>query len=494
MNEAAARDVVLLQALETVRPAGSTWTAEDAQWATRLVRSDGGPRGDLGEMVARRARHAMVRWRDRKPRYPYSSGPLRWSGLWVGGAMVLATIAGGLADSIGASQRINLLAPPLWAVIGWNLAVYLALMLHTLGRWARRDALEPSVSKRRWIQRILSRGPFEKAVTAPQGEGAELARLRTIFRQLWADVSTPLWGLRLTMLMHAAAACLAAGLIGGLYLRGLVLDYRANWESTFLSANAVHGFLATMFAPAAALSGIQVPSVQVFESMRSVHGASVPGAPAAPWIHLLALTLALLVVLPRSVLALRAAVRAKWRETHFQVPLSHPYFQHLAAQFTDHPLRAVVVPYACHLSDSAAERLGASLVSLQGPQWQVQGSPTLPYGSGWTSDPDPFSVGDAALAVALFDMAATPEPENHGRFALALAARVRTILAIDETSINERFGAESPRTAQRYEHWRTFAQTLGTAPLRVEPGGPSARTHPDELDRAMLHPVSQAPA
>ena len=52
------------------------------------------------------------------------------------------------------------------------------------------------------------------------------------------------------LLMHALAAALALGLIGGMYLRGLVFDVRAGWQSTFLDAGSVHAFLATALAPA----------------------------------------------------------------------------------------------------------------------------------------------------------------------------------------------------------------------------------------------------
>jgi len=41
----------------------------------------------------------------------------------------------------------------------------------------------------------------------------------------------------------------------------------------------------------------------VFEALRSVHGSVVADASAAPWIHLLALTLMLFVVAPRTLLA-----------------------------------------------------------------------------------------------------------------------------------------------------------------------------------------------
>jgi len=123
------------------------------------------------------------------------------------------------------------------------------------------------------------------------------------FAGLWLRASSAFSATRAALLLHTTAAALGLGLIGGLYLRGLVLDYRAAWESTFLSADNAHALLAAVFAPAMALSNIAWPDSATFVAMRSVHGAAQTGAPAAPWIHLLALTLLFAVVLPRMLLA-----------------------------------------------------------------------------------------------------------------------------------------------------------------------------------------------
>ena len=60
---------------------------------------------------------------------------------------------------------------------------------------------------------------------------------------------------RIAALLHVAAAAVAIGLLGSMYLRGLVLDYRAGWQSTFLQADTVQRVLSTLLAPATALTG-----------------------------------------------------------------------------------------------------------------------------------------------------------------------------------------------------------------------------------------------
>jgi hypothetical protein len=130
------------------------------------------------------------------------------------------------------------------------------------------------------------------------------------------------------LVLHVVAAALALGLIAGLYLRGLVLDYRIGWESTFIDAPLVETALGMLLGPASALTGIAIPEVA---PLRLAPGAQAT-ASAAPWIHLLATTLLWVVVVPRAVLALVAHWRARHRARHFSLPLDTPYFEGL------HPL------------------------------------------------------------------------------------------------------------------------------------------------------------
>ena len=91
------------------------------------------------------------------------------------------------------------------------------------------------------------------------------------------------------MALHLAAVAVAAGALAAMYLRGLGLEYRAGWDSTFLDAQAVHRWLNLLLGPASALSGIALPEPAQLEALRFSTG---PGENAARWIHLYALTTA----------------------------------------------------------------------------------------------------------------------------------------------------------------------------------------------------------
>lgn len=302
MNEDEARQVVLLQAREQGSdPVGThtpLWTAEDRSWATRQAVSAVGEEAGPERLVLARTAVALQRLLPRDASGKAWLQRRAWHPAWVVLAGVLGLVAGLVVDQLGLPQRVNLLAPAVWALVAWNALVYLALLLPS-----------PLKGLRSGWMRLFQKGD----------EG---------LASLWADRAAPLNLSRLALVLHVAAAALALGLIAGLYLRGMVLDYRAGWQSTFLDAPVVQAALNLLLAPAQWLTGIAVPDVA---PLRIGPGADAQ-ASAAPWIHLLAATLAWAVVLPRLLLAAVAAGRARRLASRFPLPLNTPYFEAL------HPL------------------------------------------------------------------------------------------------------------------------------------------------------------
>ena len=433
-----------------------------------------------------------------------------WRWRWVAWAALGGVVIGVLADSIGSSQRINLLAPPLWAVLAWNAVVYLLLLGHGLARLLMRRTRHGSVV--RLMQRALRFGrglpgagntfastSASASASASAPASGSAPALRT-FAGLWLRCSAPLSAARAATLLHAAAASLALGLIAGLYLRGLVLDYRAGGESTFVSAASAHAVLATLLAPAVALSGIALPDATAFEALRSVHGSAAPGASAAAWIHLLALTLLGFVVLPRAVLALVEALRARWLARHVELPLGDAYFQRLTNQLSGTAAQVVVLPYASTPTAQAGLGLRSLLAPVLGDGLQLQIMPTTAFGAE-DDAAAPIAAG-TTLVIALFELTATPEADSQGRFAQQLAARApagaATVLLIDEAAFKQRFGRDAQRLAQRRDAWRGLIEGLGSVPVFVDLAAPDSRgadqANPavQALQRALRRPLSRA--
>ncbi len=470
MNEAAARQAALLQAFETAPDAGSRWSAQDGAWASRAALESVPADAPAERFVAERAHHAMQRL---APREAVVAAALRrrvWRASWWVGAVALGLLAGVLIDAIGSGQRINLLAPPVWGVVAWNLIVYAVLLWGVMrglrSRRVGRPGAYSGVYSGLWargLQRLFD-------LSGARGL-ADRSPVFQAFAAHWVRLSAPLSAARASGLLHTAAAALGLGLLAGMYLRGLVLDYRAGWESTFLDASQVHAWLSVLLAPALAASSLSLPDAQALQALRFSADALRGGAPAALWIHLYALTLAIFVVLPRTALALWSGWRARRLAQHFPLPLDDAYFQRLLRHRQGGAVRVHVLPYAQAPGAQAELGLRAVFGRLYGDAAQVHLAPVLAFGAEDEAAAHALVPRGTTLAAALFDLTATPEAENQGRLVELLArqaAPAAVLVLVDEAAFVRRFGATSDRLPQRRAAWQAFARGLNTVPVFVD--------------------------
>ena len=470
MDAGTAARVLVLRAFETAARDGPLWSAQDRDWATRVARD--APAGAPGTADAADpavpsdggaafiAARAQAAWQRLGPREPVlaswlAARPPRL-GLW---CVLLGLAAGVLADAIGSSQRINLLNPPAWGVVAWNLAVLAVLAVAAL-----RPAREGSAGSEGGEGGVAQRLGTWFAARRPgaRGRGGS-ATARQEFALSWARASAPLQGARMAAALHAGAAALALGLIAGLYLRGLVLDYRVEWQSTFLHAGTVQQVLAWLFAPAAWLSGIAVPEVSALQAAQATSGSAGAAGSAAPWIHLYAITLGLAVVLPRGLLALAAQWRARRLARALPLDLSEPYFHALRLAASHGALRVQILPHGQALPAQAALALRTALARSFGEAVQLQVQPACEFGHEEAFDA--AFVPAADLHIAWVDMTTTPEAEQHGQWLARLrAAHVPApLLWVDAAAFMQRFGHLPERVTQRRAAWAQFAQARGLA-------------------------------
>jgi hypothetical protein len=436
MTETEARQVLLVQAFEAGTES-ALWTAEDRAWATRLAQQGAAADAPPERFLIDRARHALQRLLPRDPAARRWLERRLWRPLWVPLAALVAFGAGAVLDHIGAPQRVDLLSPPVWAVIAWNLAVMFGLLLPQ----------RPTGLRRRLANRWLA------------GDAGVAA--------LWARHAAPLSLARVEVVLHVGAAAFALGLVAGMYLRGLVLDYRAGWQSTFLDAGAVQSLLGALLAPAAALTGLTIPDVAPLRLMPDA--AAI--ASAAPWIHLYAATLVLFVVLPRVALALAAAWRARSLARHFPLPLEGPYFERLRLQQQGARARVQVLPHAVAAGAQAVLGLHAVLATVYGSDLQVRVGPATPFGDEETAATVAAEPG-TTLRVALFDLGASPEDETHGRFIDALSGALPLLVVADEAAFRRRFATLPDRLAERRTAWQRLAEAHGAALLCADLDAP----------------------
>lgn len=361
-----------------------------------------------------------------------------WLGLAVG---VAAFLLGWFTHDLGPDGRVSLLAFPLLGLIVWNLAVVAASLL-TL---KKRPAANPQI-----LPTCLQRKP---SVTGDAFTDAVLARTE----QEWQLAQAPLLMARVKQLFHVGALMLAAGVVAGMYARGLVRNYQAGWESTFLTQPAVSKLTRIVLGPASVVTGVPVPLVPPQGGL----------SPAAPWIHLWAASAGLFILVPR--LLLISMTRREAKKAGETSTASFSDYETTARRLAGgQPLVAWVLPMQGAPDSPLRDSLRAVLQHLWGGQVMVDFLPAVEYGGE-----------DECLAalmeppthlVLLMPLAVTPEDEVHGTLQRGLEKLLATaavppfaLTVLDATTFEARL-AGLPEAARRMAERRAvWEKTLGPA-------------------------------
>ena len=148
MNEAQARDLLLVRAIESEDHDALLLTREDRQYATRTALASAPIGGEpaLREMAAFLGARARLVLDRLEPRYPNLGrvGTLsQWPGWLSWGAPLAAFAIGVLSHEID-GNRLNILAFPLLGMLAWNAFVYGWILLGGLfARLFRRRKERP---------------------------------------------------------------------------------------------------------------------------------------------------------------------------------------------------------------------------------------------------------------------------------------------------------------------------------------------------------------
>jgi len=469
MNERTARQVVLMRAIETADTEREILSEDDRMYASRSARelanwqaAEGKREPSLDHFLYQRAELVLKRLSERTPAFASFVHRRPLMPLIAVLLPILGFLAGAGLDRIGNPHRVDLLSAPLLLIVGWNLIVYLALIVWALIPSKRTGWAGPQLLRRL----AVGKGALPRKLPAPLAAGV------TQYLADWSGLAARLVSLRLSRTVHLAAAMFALGAIASLYARGLLNEYAAGWESTFLDATQVHAMLSVLFAPALAVFPLQGFSLADVQALRFVQEPSPAGGPR--WVHLYAATLFLLVVLPRLVLSLVAALRARRIAARFPLDLGQPYFRTLAERIgAAGPAVLRAMPYSFTVDEARHKGLAAVAAMVLGEQAQLMLRPSSPYGE----DPKEslrdarLDDPDVAITAVLFNLAATPERENHGAFLEYLIRGTPRGIAVllDESSLVER-GAAQPgfdmRLDERIALWRQFC-TYHRAPATV---------------------------
>jgi hypothetical protein len=478
MNEQSARNVVLVRAIETTDQKREILSDDDRRYANRTARelaewqaAESGAAASTEHFLQQRAEQIVKKLAQRHT--AFAAFAKRTPGLaavaWL--LPLLALVLGAALDRVADPHRVDLLSAPLLGIVAWNLLVYLVMLV-----WLCIPKAGTTRLRAAWIRR-LSVGKAALPRKMPHALSAGLYA----FMADWGRLSAPLNGARLARTIHLSAALFAVGAVLSLYARGMLAQYGAGWESTFLDAAQLHALLSTLFWPALTVFKLQGFTLADVQALHFAAGTQPPAAEGARWVHLYAATLALLVVLPRLVLAAFAAARAALLARRFPLDLDEPYFRQLGDAAGGEPGVLRVLPYSFTVDEARSRGLEAVAARLLGERARVRLFAPVAYGSDPAAALRDLDLRDPAITstALLFGLAATPEKENHGAFIahLVRALPQRTVVLLDESAFSVRT-PDPQRVRERIELWREFCVFHGAEPTVVNllaPAGDGAQ-------------------
>ena len=330
MQERALRKVLLIQAIEETDRRGEALPLAERAAATREAagknvsgletQTEAQLSSATEWFLIRRAELLLRSLRGRSPGIDYVLAVAGGATSLDRGALVCAFTLGILLCFLDGGHAINIFALPLVVLIVWNLLVYVLRLGRRRGRIVASTASTPSTVAKvvpraslfasfysRWartrIDRLLGHSTRFNAPLAPG--------LRR-FAGDWWEVAQPLFAARARRLLHLSAMAVALGLIAGYSFRGIILRAGAGWVGgNALGPGTAHTLLAVLYGPASLISGIELPPAAGIAELQ-LTAAQRSGGDAAPWIHLIAWTAGLYILLPRLIAVLYTSFNL-WR-------------------------------------------------------------------------------------------------------------------------------------------------------------------------------------
>ncbi len=495
MRAAVLRNVLLIQAIEETDRIGELLPLAERSEATReAVREArdlrhafaGGRLSRTAErVIALRAERLRGKLLPRAPIIDELLHPLH-APAWIAQTLFVGAILLGLLLAfLGGFGYVDILAWPLLVLILWNLVVYIRAATGATRRRSFAGALYTSLTLRHARRLIAQSGRFHAQLTDP------LQRFVTE----WGGVAGPLLAQQGRRLAHLGALSVAVGLVIGWCIRIFVLRDEAGWSSNFFGPRVVLWLVHALHGPAAALLGVSLPADS--QQMEALRWPGInPSRDTPGWLHLMAATVGLYIVIPRIVAFLLSSAR-KLRLAHSLPPSRTllPYARGVLLNVTELGAGvASVTPYAFTPDHYTVEGLENVLAAAVGSAVLLDMRAPITYGAKIEDTP-----GAADWTVLLCSLASTPDAQAHG--ALLAACRDRLLegrghapllIAIDESPMLESFG-EAPgaggKLAARRREWNEFVANYGL-PACILPFGRYRRGV--EVDPALRDTVRAA--
>ena len=368
-DEPLARRMILVQAIETSDAQGKLLSPVERDEIDRLAlqsTTKGAPdvAAHVETFLRERTQQVLRVVENRDPALASLQEHSPWAHRLALVAFLAAVVFGAATDRIANPHRVDLLSLPLLLIIAWNMLIYGVLIASYILQRRSHASPASSASFMRWAESW--RGWHRRA-------GQLRTKVTAEFMRRWYGATSALNAQRWRKILHLAAAGWALGIALSLFTRGLVVEYRVGWESTFLDASQVHAILRVLLMPAMALFQFQPFSVQDIASLQFSQGnGAVAGA---RWVYIYVILLAVVVIVPRLALALFAGWRERVLSRRIVLKLTDPYYQRLLVMLN--PTRIKLGMRALRGEDSAAllrvlRPRAPSLHALESAQGRLQ--------------------------------------------------------------------------------------------------------------------------
>ncbi len=280
---------------------------------------------------------------------------------WTWPVCFAAFLLGLATNLLGPAQQIHVIRNPIFILIAWNLLVFFALFVLFLRRKIKtaqlpnvaraqnnlpgagnveslRSSLRNNHAKAPWVVKYLLPTVwhfFHRMIFAVH-EQKNLAQIMRRFSHHWLSVAGALVIARWRRLLHLGSVFVAAGAVAGMYFRGLFQGYRVVWDSTFIvDQESVTTFIRVLFGPSLWLSNIF--GLGLADEINVGRLLTPEGDEADGWIHLFAISVLVVVILPRLALAAWQSSRIDRLSKNIGLPLDHYY-----GEVIEGPIRLLV--------------------------------------------------------------------------------------------------------------------------------------------------------
>jgi len=495
MNERAAQMILLARAFEEADRDGTVLPLEQRMAATRraiIVTTRDGGDGEFSrdvivpseETMLRRARLIHEALRRRIPSIDRVLELSRLRSLMGPAVVFIAFVAGIFTNALGPQRHINLLALPLMGLLLWNIGIYLVmfglcLVRRQLALRGKGEGCDTGPRSRDRLVSGLADGVvrfalwrshwgWQKRSRAPKRQVQVTSRAFIRYSALWHRLTGSLLESRVRRRLHLGAAALMAGVVAGMYLRGIAFEYRATWESTLLSADRVQWLLNLVMAPATWVLGVSVPDVAPLRSPG--------GGDAAIWIHLYALTALFVVGIPRLSLAAVELWRGHRLKSAISLDLHDGYFRRLLADWRGSAKHVVILPYSFRPTAHTLDVMKSLFHDFFGARAHIEVRDSLEYGQPPGDMPawflDHTDETDLRYVVVLFSLAQSPEIEVHGQLLEQLKGQLENcqgkLLVLVDRSTYKKATSEA-RCEERMRAWTRVVESSGITVVELDP-------------------------